>query len=444
VYATKVATPVRNFDVLAKTEARKIALRVAEAGYAAIDTKAAFEKNVRIENDELVVGLPAEASAQAGEIRRPLAERRIFFVGVGKCAVAAAEAAEKVFGEHLSGGIALDVHNTADERLKKIEVRVGTHPKPSEQNVAAAKRIVELLEGLGDDILVLALISGGGSSLLCFHDTAMTCIDEDMLFDALTDKGATIQELNTVRKHISYARGGGLAKAAYPAEVVSLIISDVPGNGIEYVASGPTVKDTSTIADAAGILARYGVPLPPGGLLETPKDEKYFEHVTNELFLTNRTALDAMAAEATRLGYAARIENEAFHGEARELAHDIAEKLHAAPPKTALLFAGESTVTLGEHPGKGGRNQELALAALEYIHDDELILPFASDGKDATEHAGALADELTKEHAAAEGASIPDALVSHASYDFFKKTGDALVTGLLESNVSDLLIALKN
>ena len=424
---------IRNAQTLATTPLRADAIRIAEAGYAAIDTKAVFERAVRIEDDALVVR----------GARYPLRGRQIFFVGVGKCAVAAAEAAEKTLGAHLTGGIALDVHNTADGRLSKIEVAVGTHPKPSEQNVAAAKRVVTLLEQQGADTLVLALISGGGSSLLCFHDTAMTCVDEGMLFDALTDKGATIQELNTVRKHISYARGGGLAKAAYPAEVVSLIVSDVPGNNIEYVASGPTVKDTSTVADAEAVLKRYGVSLPPGGMLETPKDEKYFARVTNMLFLANRSALDAMAAEAARLGYSPQIVTDTMHGEARGVGKEAAAALHAAAAKTVLLYGGETTVTLPPAHGAGGRCQELALAALPHIRENELVLSFASDGHDASPHAGAIADAVTRAHAVEKHASSEDALAAHASYDFFKATGDGLDTGLLESNVSDLLIALK-
>jgi len=429
-----MAAAIQNADALGATPLRRDALAIAEAAYDAVDVGKAFARKVRFAGDELSI----EGA------RWPLRGRRVYFVGVGKCAIAAAEAIELLLGERLNGGIALDVRGVAAGRLKKIETFVGTHPRPSETNLAAAARIVELLERCDEGDLVLMLISGGGSTLLCLHDAPMTCLDESMLFDALTDKGASIQELNTVRKHLSKARGGWLAKAAYPAEAVALIISDVPGNDLEFIASGPIVKDITTIADAQAVLARFAVPEPPGGLLETPKDDRYFERVTNKLFLTNRDALGAMRIEAEARGYRAEVVSDCLHGEARSLAENMLERLHGAERRTAFLAGGESTVTLPEGHGTGGRNQELALAALPGIRAGELLLPFASDGKDATEHAGAIADETTRDHARQRVADIGAALARHTSYDFFKITGDALVTGLLESNVSDLLLALKS
>ncbi len=424
---------IQNADALGATPLRRDALAIVEAAYEAADIRKAFARKVRIEDEVLVVE----------DVRWPLRGRRIFFVGVGKCAIAAAEAVERLLGDRLVSGIALDVRGLAGNRLEKTETFVGTHPRPSETNLVAAARIVELLELAGEDALVLMLISGGGSTLLCLHDAPMTCLDEGMLFDALTDRGAAIQELNIVRKHLSKARGGWLAKAAYPAEVLAFVVSDVPGNDLEFIASGPTVLDHSTVADAQAVLARYGVPEPLGGFIETPKEASYFARVTNTLFLTNHDALDAMQREAERLGYRAIRVDDAMHGEARELAAAALERLHAAAPKTALLCGGESTVTLSGSHGKGGRNQELALAALGSIRKGELLIPFASDGRDATEHAGAIADELTLAHARERRVDIDPALALHASHDFFETTGDALVTGLLESNVSDLLLALK-
>ncbi len=246
-----------------------------------------------------------------------------------------------------------------------------------------------------------------------------------------------------VRKHISKARGGGLARAAYPAEVVGLIVSDVPGNDIEFIASGPTVPDNSTVADAEAVLAKYGVTVGACVLIETPKEEKYFERVTNILFLTSHDALVAMQREAAARGYAATIVEEQFCGEADGLARAVAEKLHRAPSGSAFLYAGESTITLGAHPGKGGRNQEISLVALAELREGELILPLASDGLDNTDHAGAIADALTLAHAEAKGCALAEALSAHSSYDFFAASGDALTTGYTGSNVSDLLIALK-
>lgn len=434
---------IRNFETLAESELRLDALSIAEAGYAAVDTGAALRRTLRIEHDELHI--------QDATYR--LKGRRVFFVGVGKCAFAAAGAIEALLGDSLEGGIAFDVSSAGRHDFTKIETHIGTHPLPSEVNERATKRIIEFLSDREENDLVIMLISGGGSTLLCLPSAPMTCIDESTLFSELTAKGASIQDINTVRKHLSHARGGALAAAAYPAEVVSLIVSDVPGNDIEYIASGPTILDSSTVADAKAIRARYGIASSAGiNFIETPKEQKYFERVTNVLFLTNRDALSAMRDEAARREYEAEIVDDRFTGEARDIGRTIAERLHGARAKTALLYAGESTVTLGASPGAGpsiplgagGRNQEMALAALQDIHGDELILPFASDGHDNTDHAGAIGDGVTLAHARAQKLSIEEYLDSHRAYDFFSATGDALMTGYTGSNVSDLIIAIKN
>lgn len=438
---------IQNFETLAENALRLDALALAEAGYGALHTGSTLMRTVHLEDDTLIIG----------DIEHPLGDRGVFFVGIGKCAAAGAAAIEEILGDRLTGGIALDVANEKQHQFKKVELFLGTHPLPSEVNETATARIVGMLEGCTADDLVLMLISGGGSTLLCLPTAPMTCTDESTLFTALTAGGATIQELNTVRKHTSRARGGGLACAAYPAEVVSLIISDVPGNDIASISSGPTVRDVSTVADARAVLAKYGVELPATGVLtETPKEEKYFERVTNTLFLTNSDALRAMQEEATKRGYTATIMSDHVAGEAREVGKAILETLHTIPSKTVLLYAGESTVTFAspEHGrgglvppkpvGEGGRNQEMALTVLADIRPDELVLTFASDGHDNSDHAGAIADATTRAHAEEKELSIDESLARHCSYDFFKASGDALMTGYTESNVSDIIIAIKN
>jgi len=391
-------------------------------------------RKVRIHGTDLLIG----------DKSYPLEERRVFFVGVGKCAFAAGKAFEEILGERMTAGIALDVSDIEKGDLKKIEAYVGTHPEPSETNMKAAERIVTFLSECREEDLVIMLISGGGSTLLCLPDAPMTYLDEKTLFSSLTSRGASIQDLNTVRKHVSKIRGGGLASAAYPAEVVALIISDVPDNNIECISSGPTVRDASTIEDAQAVLARYEVSIPSSTtFIETPRDAKYFERVTNTLLITNRDALDAMRAEAERLGYTTTIANARFTGEAREIGRTVTEALHSAPAKSALLYAGESTVTLGERHGAGGRNQEMALAALADIKEGELVLPFASDGHDNSDHAGAIADEATREHLQTKNLSVEQSLAAHESYNFFETSDDALETGYTGSNVADLIIAIK-
>jgi glycerate 2-kinase len=428
-----MARVIQNFETLATNELRLTALSLAEAGYAAINTRAALVRDVRIENDELCIG----------DAVYPIAGRKIFFVGVGKCAIAAAAAIEPLLGDQLTAGIALDVANTDGHHLSKIAVYLGTHPLPSEINEHATRHIVDMLTGCTEDDIVLTLISGGGSTLLCLPEAPMTPADESRIFTALTAKGAAIEEMNTVRKHLSHARGGGLARAAYPAQVISLIISDVPGNNLEFISSGPTVRDDSTVDDAKAILDRYHIDQTNVTFIETAKDLTHFEKVTNTLFLTNQDALRAMHEEATRRGYTATIMTDTVTGEARDVGRAIVDALHTMSSKTVLLYGGESTVTLGEHPGSGGRNQEMALAVLADIHDDELLLPFASDGHDNTDHAGAIADSMTRAHADAHALSIDDALSRHCSYDFFTVSGDALITGYTESNVSDFIIGIK-
>jgi len=426
---------VRNFESLAENELRLDALAIAEAGYAAINVGAALIRKLHIENGELHIN----------DARYRLDSRRVFFIGVGKCAIAAAETIERLLGEHLAGGIALDVAPSEHPALTKIEAIIGTHPLPSAANEDATRRIISLLSGCTEDDLVLMLISGGGSTLLCLTEAPMTCTDESALFSSLTARGASIQDINTVRKHTSAARGGGLAKAAYPAQVLSLVVSDVPGNDMAFIASGPTVQDMSTIEDARAILARYEVQPPEGfEFLETPKDRKYFDRADTVLFLTNEDALLAMKEEAARRGYAATIMDDHVTGEAAQVGRTIVETLHSTPPKSVLLYAGESTVTTGGHSGAGGRNQEMALSALESIHPGELLLPLASDGHDNTDHAGAIADATTRAHADARNLSIKEHLDAHCSYDFFKASGDAVSTGYTGSNVSDFIIAIKD
>ncbi|MFA6502993.1 MAG: DUF4147 domain-containing protein [Candidatus Paceibacterota bacterium] len=423
---------IRNSETLATNKIRLDALSIAEAGYAALNTGAALVRDLTIDGDRL----------RFKDMTYELAGRRVFFIGVGKCSFAAAEAVERILGERLTGGIALDVSSPDTLHVQTIEAYAGTHPLPSEANERATKRILTLLSACREDDLVLMLISGGGSTLLCQTEAPMDCETESAFFTELTLQGATIQDINTVRKHTSPARGGGLAKAAYPAEVLSLLVSDVPGDDLAYIASGPTVRDDSTVADAEHVLARYGIDTAVK-LIETPKEEKYFERVTNVLFLANRNALTAMQAEAGARGYAATIMDDRFTGDADTLGRSITETLHTMPPKTVLLYAGESTVTLPTRHGAGGRNQEMALAALPHVREDELVLPLASDGHDNTAHAGAIADTATRMHAQTCGASIEEYLAQHRSYDFFETTGDAVVTGYTGCNVSDIIIAIK-
>lgn len=423
---------IKNFRDLAVTKEREAALLIAEAGLQAIDTEQAMLRSVRREGDVLFI--------QGKYI--PLANvDRVVLVGAGKCALDAASALQRILGERLTRGVVLSL-GSAD--LGRVKTLSGTHPYPTPANVEATKEIIDTLAGLSERDLVIMVISGGGSTLLC-QPEKLTCENEADILKTLFKKGATIEEINVLRKHLSYARGGFLAQYAYPAQVIALIFSDVPGNDIGVVASGPTVRDATTVEDARKILEAFdlertlGVHIP---LIETPKDERYFARVWNTILVSNEHALRAMAEKARELGFAPQVKTTTLVGEARTVAASIMEELHAAPSRTALLYGGETTVIVTK-PGKGGRGLEAVLAACSALETGELFMSVASDGRDNTDFAGALCDIMTKEKARERGLNVSEYLDNNASYRFFELVGDEILTGDTGSNVSDLIIAIK-
>lgn len=424
---------IKNFNKLAVSDLRKKALKIIEAGLEAIDTKKAINKQIFLKKDNLIV---KNKKISLKGIKR------IFVVGIGKCSLDAAAVLEKKLKSRLSGGIVLDIKKG---RLKKIKAYFGSHPLMSRRNVDATKKIIKLLSNLKKDNLVIFVISGGGSALLS-QPQNFTFREEFAIVGHLLQSGADIKEINTVRKHLSLARGGYLTKYAYPAKVISLIFSDVIGSNLEFVASGPTMKDTTTLSEAESVLKKYNIwekcGFPPIKLIETPKEEKYFKKVKNILLLSNNTALEAMKNEARSNGFKTKIMTNRLSGKAKDVATEIVEKLANEPSKTALIFGGETTVIVKGN-GKGGRNQELSLTALKYIKENQLIISISSDGRDNTDHAGGICDIITKEKAKKKELDIKKYLENNDSYSFFKKTGDYLKTGDTGSNVSDLIIAIK-
>ena len=423
---------IQNFEQLASSKTRRTALEIAEAGLWAIDTPTVVQKGVRIENSTLFV------QNQAFPLK---GVRNIYIVGIGKCALAACSALEEILGEHIAGGIVFDITEGTLKRLRSLK---GDHPFPTERNAEATKEIINLLKGLQENDLVLFVVSGGGSTLL-YQSESLSCQDETAIVGCLFRAGATIQELNIVRKHLSLARGGYLAMYAYPARAIALIFSDVPGDSMEFIASGPTIKDATTKEDAEQILKKYSireaVGIPNITLLETPKEEKYFKNAASILFVSNGVALKAMEEKAEELGFHAQIRTSVLTGEARDVAKDIVGDLKKAAPRTALLYGGETTVTV-ETPGKGGRNLELGLSSLRFLQKEHLILPLASDGRDNTDFAGAMCDMITKKKATDENLSPEEYLQNNRSYDFFESVKEYLLCGNTGSNVSDLIIAI--
>jgi len=421
---------IKNIDKLATTSLRKDALDILEAGYQAINTEKVITSSIKVESGHLFV--------EDHDINLNDYER-VFFVGIGKCAADAAVVLESMIGDYITAGIVIDVRGVS---LQKIKSHIGTHPLPSKANVVVTQSIKEMLEEATERDLVLTVISGGGSALLCLPND----IKCEMLIDItkmLMHKGATIEELNTVRKHLSLIQGGQFAKLAYPAKVTSFIFSDVPGNDIGTIASGPTVFDITTKENAKRILEKYDIlntcKLPDCDVLETPKEEKYFTKVSNILLLTNKTALFAMKNKAEELGYRSLIAYDKVEGEANIIGQLIATQ---AKQGTCLLYGGETTVIVKSNEGKGGRNQELVLGALPHLKEDIVIVAAASDGWDNSDMAGSIGDKALFQKAKEKSLDIKDYLNKNNSYDFYKNLGGHIETGRTGSNISDLYFTL--
>src|SRR3989344_8388209 len=334
---------IKNFKELNINPERNLALKIIELGLQSIDSYKVIEKCLKLKDHTIFVfGKPFIISSKG----------KLVVVAVGKCAIDATKAVEKILGNVITRGITLDVR--PNETFKYIKYMAGSHPMPSLANVIATKEIIETLDKLSPEDTVLFIISGGGSTLLCLPQSGADCAIEKRLDEELFRAGASIQEINTIRKHMSLARGGNLAKYAYPAQVISLIFSDVPGNDIGFIASGPTVKDTTTIADANAILSKYNIlqkcNIDNCGLIETPKEEKYFSRVYNTIVVSNEHMLKEMANFAEKTGFSPKICSTSMTGEARDAGKRIAREISESPSKSVFLYGGETTVTIR---GKG-------------------------------------------------------------------------------------------
>ena len=339
-------------------------------------------------------------------------------------------------------------HGVPTERIRVVEA---SHPVPDVAGVAATQEILALAEGLGEGDLLLCLISGGGSALLC-APAGVTLTEKAALTQALLRSGADITEMNTVRKHLSRVKGGGLARAAFPARVLSLIVSDVAGDDHGVIASGPTVGDASTVAEAVGILERYGLEPPPhlSRAPETPKPgDPVFARVENRLVASAQGMLEAVAGFFRGQGVTPLILSESVTGEAREVAKMHAAlarqvRTHAQPlgPPCALLSGGETTVTVRGN-GRGGRNCEFALALALSLAGLENVYALAADtdGIDGSEDAaGAFVTPETL-----TGLSRAEArryLDDNDAYSFFGRVDGLIRTGPTLTNVNDLRVVL--
>lgn len=430
-------------------------MNLVRAALAAVEPAAAVRAHVR-RKDSIV-----EVDNRQYDLS---AFRHVYVVGAGKASAPMAQAIESILGDRITAGV-VSVKYGYTVPTQRIEIDQAGHPIPDERAVQATEKMIDLLQQAGPDDLVICLISGGGSALMVAPWPGITLADERRLTNQLLRSGATINEINTVRKHLSRVKGGGLARIAAPATIISLILSDVLGNPLDVIASGPTVPDPTTYLDAWEVLERYGLTddLPPaiarhlqdglaGRIQDTPKPgDPIFDRTQNVVVASNTHAVKAAIERARQEGLNTLLLSTFVEGEAREVAkvfaaigRELCYSDHPVPRPAVILAGGETTVTV-RGPGRGGRNQEFALSAaiqLDGLHD-VTIVAFATDGTDGpTDAAGAIVDGTTVIRAKAIGLNPRAALVDNDSYPFFQKLGDLIVTGPTNTNVNDLYMVI--
>jgi len=430
---------------------REKALPILSAALEAVDPVAAIKRHMVLHGSELLIG------ERAYDLDR---YHRIYVIGGGKAGGSMAQAAEEVLGDRLtSGTINTKYGYLADTKI--VRINEAGHPIPDAAGMAGARRMVDLASTASEGDLVVCLISGGGSALMTLPVEGIGLEDMEALTSSLLRCGATINEINTIRKHLSQIKGGNLSRAAYPADVVSLILSDVVGNPLDVIASGPTVPDSSSFADAYEIVERYDLEkeLPSsiiehlrrgrdGVVPETPKEgDPLFAKTYNLIIASNEIAAQAAIDQATGAGFHTLFLSTFVEGEAREVAHVFCaiakEILHSGRPlprPACVVAGGETTVTI-QGQGTGGRNQELALSAAVQLDglDQTMVVALATDGTDGpTDAAGAIADGSTLRRARAKKLLAREYLANNDSYHFFEQLDDLLLTGPTNTNVNDL------
>ena len=422
---------------------RRQALRIFRAALKAAAPAEAVLRHVRLDRDTLIAG---------GRRYRLPSFRNIYVIGAGKASAQMARAIERLLGARITAG-EINVKDGHGAPLRRIQINECGHPVPDQRGVDGARRIAQIASQATKDDLIVCLISGGASALLPLPSPPITLAEKQKTTRALLQSGASIHEMNCVRKHISQIKGGQLARLAYPATLLTLILSDVIGDDLDVIGSGPTVPDRSTLADARAIFEKYGIGNKlPAAAQETPKPgDKIFAKTYNVIVGSNALAVDAAEVEARRLGFHTLVLSTFLEGEAREIARvhsGIAKEIRATgrPVKTpaCVISGGEPTVTI-RGKGLGGRNQEFALAAALDIAGlkNVLILSAGTDGTDGpTDAAGAIADGTTLVRAQALGLNAPAFLANNDSYRFFEATGDLIKTGPTGTNVADIQLVL--
>jgi len=439
---------------------KKIATEIFLRAVSAVDPSKRLREMITVEQDTLRV----KTDERSEDLFHLKAFKNIFLIGTGKASASMARTMEDLLTDRISSGV---ITTKLGHRLplKRTELIEAGHPIPDQNGLEGAHRIRSLLKNSGPEDLVLVVLSGGGSALLPLPVEGITLEEKQEVTQLLLDCGADIKEINTVRKHISQIKGGWLARWAYPSTVLAFILSDVVGDPLDVIASGPTVPDPSTFEEAWEILRKYNlireVALSiqkhlqlgrEGKVQETPKPgESTFEKVHNVLIGSNILALRAAEQEASSHGFNTLILSSSVIGETREVA-----RFHAAIAKevitsgnpilkpACIISGGETTVTIRGR-GRGGRNQEFALAGALEIQGLEtvVLLSGGTDGTDGpTDAAGAVADHTTVKRALAMGLHPKAHLEGNDAYPFFEKLGDLLITGPTQTNVMDVRVLL--
>ena len=438
-------------------ELKEEALRIFRAGLEAVDSRVAVMRHLQQRDGSVVV------TSKDGK-ESVFRAKRVVVVGAGKASARMARAVEEQLGALVSEGLVV-VKSGHSVPTRRVEIVEADHPVPDARGMAGARRIVELLRRGEEDTLFLCLISGGGSALLPLPASGIELAEKQRVTDLLLAAGADIGEINTVRKHISAAKGGALAREAHPAKIVTFILSDVVGDRLDVIASGPTVPDPSTYADALAVLERrVDSALVPeairrrlehgtrGEVEETPKPgDPVFAACTNILVGTNAAALEACKSAAEAAGWNTLLLSSLIEGETRDVgrlhgavAREIRRSGHPVPAPACIISGGETTVTI-RGTGLGGRNQELALAAALDIAGEEgmAVLSAGTDGTDGpTDATGAIAYGDTVARAAATGSSARASLDANDAYHFFDPLEDLIRTGPTHTNVMDVRLIL--
>jgi hydroxypyruvate reductase len=428
---------------------REAAAAIWRAALAAGDVAPLLHRHLRLDGRAL----------SAGPLRLDLDRvRRVLVLGAGKAGASMARTVEAMLGARASEGFVV-VKDGYRLPTARIEIAEAGHPVPDGRGVAASARLLALAESAAADDLVIFLVSGGGSALTPAPVPPVTLEEKQALTRLLLAAGATINELNAVRKHLSRFKGGLLARAAAPATVLTLALSDVIGDPLDVIASGPTAPDPSTYAEALAVLEGRGVlDRTPrsiverlragarGEIAETPKAaDKVFDRVTNLVIGNNALVVDAAAVHAERLGYRPHVLTRSLQGEARQVARDLVARARALPGPAALIAGGETTVTV-QGRGRGGRCQEFALAAALELEAGEslVVLAAGTDGTDGpTDAAGGLIDAGTVARCGPAGLDPARALADNDAHALLTATGDSVVTGPTNTNLLDLYLILR-